>query len=66
MDEKKINFVTAQEIAERLNVPLTWVYERTRNGKIPHRKMGKYLRYDLAEVLGCFPTQTKQTDSPFQ
>ena len=37
------------ELAGRLGVPKSWIYERTRcNGpeRIPHLKMGKYLRFD--------------------
>ena len=39
----------ASELAEHLNVPKSWVYERTRqNGPevIPHMKLGKYIRFD--------------------
>jgi len=41
------------ETARVLNVPVSWVYERTRRrGKerLPHRKLGKYLRFERAEV----------------
>jgi predicted DNA-binding transcriptional regulator AlpA len=41
------------ETARVLHVPVSWVYERTRRrGKerIPHRKLGKYLRFERAEV----------------
>jgi excisionase family DNA binding protein len=46
--------LTVKEIANILSVPITWVYERARlNGEdqIPHRKLGKYLRFDRQEVL---------------
>jgi excisionase family DNA binding protein len=49
--------LTAQEVAERLRVPVSWVYERTRRrgpGCIPHRKMGKYLRFLAEEVDDWF------------
>ena len=41
------------EIARVLHVPISWVYERTRRrGKerIPHIKLGKYLRFEPAVV----------------
>ena len=41
------------EIARMLHVPTSWVYERTRRrGKerIPHLKLGKYLRFEVDEV----------------
>ena len=45
--------ITAQELAKRLNVQVSWIYRRTRLGQeaIPHIKMGKYVRFDWVEVL---------------
>jgi excisionase family DNA binding protein len=44
------------ELAKRLNVPVSWIYQRTRLGPkaIPHVKMGKYVRFNLAEVVEFF------------
>jgi len=45
--------LTVQEVAQLCKVPVSWVYERTRlRGleRIPHVKLGKYLRFDLSEV----------------
>ena len=42
---------TADEIAEILNVPVGWVREHTRSNAIPHVQLGRYVRYDLDEVL---------------
>jgi excisionase family DNA binding protein len=46
-------FLTVPEIAGVLKVPVSWIYERTRRRdqeRIPHFKLGKYLRFDLAQV----------------
>ena len=43
--------LTAEEIAEMLNVPVTWVRESTRSGAIPCIVLGRYRRYDLAAML---------------
>ena len=45
--------ITATELAKRLNVPVSWIYRRTRLGQeaIPHVKMGKYVRFDWEEVM---------------
>lgn len=45
--------ITANELAKRLNVPVSWIYRRTRLGQeaIPHVKMGKYVRFDWEEVM---------------
>jgi excisionase family DNA binding protein len=45
--------LTVAEVAERLKVPVSWVYERTRRRgieRIPHLKLGKYLRFHACEV----------------
>ena len=43
--------LTPEELSERLKVPLSWVYERSRLNKIPTHRIGRYVRFDLAEVL---------------
>ena len=40
----------AAEIAERLNVPVSWVRESTRSGAMPCVELGRYRRYDWAAV----------------
>ena len=47
---------TPQEMAAILNVPVSWIYQRTRLGSaaIPHIKMGKYVRFNPVEVIGFF------------
>jgi excisionase family DNA binding protein len=40
----------AVEVAERLNVPVSWVRESTRSGAMPCVELGRYRRYDLADV----------------
>jgi excisionase family DNA binding protein len=40
----------AAEVAERLNVPVSWVRESTRSGAMPCVELGRYRRYDLADV----------------
>jgi excisionase family DNA binding protein len=42
--------VDAQAVADRLGVPVTWVRESTRSGAMPHVTLGRYKRYDLADV----------------
>ncbi len=45
--------INVQQLSEALNVPLSWIYQRTSQGQkgIPHVKMGKYVRFDLEEVM---------------
>lgn len=42
--------LTAQEVAELLAVPLSWVREATRDGRLPHLKLGRYRRYQAAAI----------------
>lgn len=42
--------LTADEVAELLAVPVSWVRESTRSGAMPHIELGRYRRYQLADV----------------
>jgi excisionase family DNA binding protein len=45
--------LTVHEVAEFLRVPVSWVYERTRRRgreRLPHVKVGKYLRFRLSDL----------------
>jgi hypothetical protein len=48
--------VTAQVLAGILNVPVSWIYQRTMQGPsaIPYMKFGKYVRFDPEEVIRFF------------
>ena len=43
--------LTSEELADRLRVPLSWVYEQSRMGNIPTYRFGRYIRFNLVEVL---------------
>ena len=32
-------------------VPVSWVYEQSRQGNIPTYRLGRYIRFDLLEVI---------------
>lgn len=51
--------IDVQEMARILNVPVSWLYERTRVGTIPCVRIGKYVRFDPQEVLTFFRGQAK-------
>lgn len=46
--------VDVREMARILNVPISWLYERTRLGTIPCIRIGKYVRFDPLGVLAFF------------
>jgi excisionase family DNA binding protein len=43
-------WLTIQEAADFLRVPVSWLYERTRTNSVPHVKLGKYVRFDRDEL----------------
>ena len=42
--------LTAEQVAERWQVPKSQVYRLTRDGAIPTVKLGRYYRYRLDQV----------------
>ena len=50
-----------EDLAARLKVPISWVYEQSRQGNIPTHRIGKYIRFDFAEVV---ESQKKKEPSP--
>ena len=52
--------LTVEEVAEILRVPLSWVYERTRQrsiGRIPGFRLGKYWRFRESDLLAWIERQ---------
>lgn len=37
--------LTAEEVAERLQVSTGWVYAQSRSDRIPHVRLGRYVRF---------------------
>jgi len=60
MEANKLNdkFLNVDQLAEVLNVPVSWIYQKTRVNKIPHYKMGRHLRFKLNEVVEYFKKGT--------
>jgi excisionase family DNA binding protein len=45
--------ITISELSQKLKVPVSWLYSRTRErgeGSIPLVRVGKYLRFDFGQV----------------
>ena len=55
-DSKAKRLVDVGELSEILNVPKSWIYDRTRQGQeaIPFIKLGAYVRFDPDEVIAHF------------
>jgi excisionase family DNA binding protein len=57
------DLMTVSEVAAFLKVPVSWVYERTRRRgieRIPHVKLGKYLRFSLPEIQEWLQKQYRE------
>jgi excisionase family DNA binding protein len=54
--------LTADELADRLAVPVSWVRESTRSGVIPHVQLGRYRRYREADVARWLEDCASATD----
>ncbi len=50
-EQTRPQLCTVQEIAALLAVKESWVYSHVAKGDIPHFKMGRYVRFNRAEVL---------------
>jgi len=47
----------AKAMAERLDVPESWLREHARHGRIPCRYVGRYMRFDPTAVLRALDEQ---------
>jgi len=58
---ESLTLIDADSLAEKLSIPVSWVYEQSRQGAIPTHRVGKYIRFDLNEVL----ESQKQNHRPY-
>lgn len=43
--------MTAVEAGDLLSVPPTWLLAQARQGRVPHVRLGRYVRFDRDELL---------------
>jgi len=62
-----VEILTPQQVAERLQLPESWVYEQTRNrasvrcpDPLPCMKVGRYLRFKWSDVLAWLERQSRK------
>ncbi|MGD0289929.1 MAG: hypothetical protein ABSC63_09790 [Candidatus Binataceae bacterium] len=53
-------FLTAGGLAERLNLPESWVRSEERAGRIPGIRPGKYVRFKLSDVERALAERQRQ------
>jgi len=54
--------LTAEEVAALLQVTCSWVYSQTRRQRIPHLRLGRYVRY-RREALEAWMRQVETTST---
>lgn len=62
--QSQCELMTVQQVAELLQVPVSWVYGRLRKRsleRLPGYRLGKYWRFDKEEVLAWL---TQQREGP--
>jgi excisionase family DNA binding protein len=58
--QSQCELMTVQQVAELLQVPVSWVYGRLRKRsleRLPGYRLGKYWRFDKEEVLAWLAQQ---------
>jgi excisionase family DNA binding protein len=65
--------IDAKAAGELLGVPHTWVLEQARHDRIPHVRLGRYVRFDSEQLLAwsrnrargpVYPAQANVTGGP--
>lgn len=51
LGKKEEELLLPDQLADKLKVPISWVYEMSRTGNIPTHRVGRYIRFKLSEVL---------------
>ena len=56
------SLVDVKEMAKMLGVPVSWIYDRTRQGPevIPHIKLGAYVRFNPEEVINFYRNKSNE------
>jgi excisionase family DNA binding protein len=51
--------LTAEEVADRLDVGVKWVWAQARAGRIPHVRLGRYKRF-RSEAIDAWLAQLEE------
>ena len=54
------NLIGVKEMAKKLDVPVSWIYQRTRTNEIPHYKIGMYVKFNENEVWSWLKKQNEK------
>lgn len=51
--------LTVQDLARRLNVPVSWAYAKAEAGELAHIKIGRYLRFRTCDIEAYLERQRR-------
>ena len=51
--------IDAKAAGELLNVPASWVLAEARNDRIPHVRLGRYVRFEARELEAWWQTRAR-------
>ncbi len=51
--------LNAEQAADLLNVPASWVLAEARAERIPHVRLGRYVRFDAEELAAWWQTRAR-------
>jgi excisionase family DNA binding protein len=57
--EPGAEFIGVEEIAAWLGVPRSWVYFQAASGRLPHVKIGKYVRFRADDMRAWVEAQRR-------
>ena len=61
--QQPTEIVDADQLEQRTRVPAGWWMTQARERRIPFQKFGRYVRFNLAEVLACDAYKRRVIDS---
>lgn len=56
----------ADQLEERTGIPASWWMTQARERRVPFHKFGRYVRFDLAEVMECDAYRRRAVDDAGQ
>jgi hypothetical protein len=54
--------VDADELQARTGIPASWWMAQARERRVPFRKLGRYVRFDVAEIMSCDAYKRRAVD----
>lgn len=55
-----IDLISLEDLAGKLGVKPSWIYQRTRTNQIPSYRIGKYLKFNESEVMDWIKFMQKE------